>query len=97
MSTVPRCHCQSCTIRGLMWPAIIITLGILLLLHQLHGGHFDIGYTWPTVLMVVGFLLLASSVASREGHIDVTAGAPLHAPPAPPGNAPQPPQGSQGR
>ena len=38
MSTQPRCHCQSCTIRNLTGPAVVITVGVLFLLHQVHGG-----------------------------------------------------------
>jgi len=98
MSTEPRCHCQSCTIRGLMGPAIVITIGVLFLLHQLHGGHFYFGNTWPALLVVIGFLLLASSLASRDGHIGTTVSVPPQVPPAaPPGDAPQMPSGSQGQ
>ncbi|MGB2632496.1 MAG: DUF5668 domain-containing protein [Candidatus Acidiferrum sp.] len=81
MSGQTRCRCQSCTIRGMMGPAILITLGILFLLHQVHGGRFDFSNTWPVILMVIGVLLLASSVAPRDGHME-----------PPPPIAPQPPQ-----
>jgi len=82
MSAQTRCHCQSCTIRGMMGPAILITLGILFLLHQVRGGHFDFGNTWPVLLLVMGVLLLASSLAPREGHIEFVQ--PTNAPPPPP-------------
>ena len=81
MTTQTRCRCQSCTIRGMMGPAILIAIGILFLLHQLRGGHFDFGNTWPILLMVIGIILLASSLAPRDGHIE----------PAPPVAAPPPP------
>ena len=101
MSVHTRCRCQSCTIRGLMGPAILITLGVLFLLHQLHGGHFDFSNTWPVLLVVIGVLLLASSVAPREGHVEGQSSAmppPPAVPPAvPPANIPQPPSGSQGQ
>jgi len=87
MSTQVRCHCQSCTIRGLTGPAIVITIGILFLLHQIGGGQFYFGHTWPVLLLVIGLLQLASSVASREGHIDTTRPA---APQVPPPTAPNP-------
>jgi hypothetical protein len=82
MSTQTRCHCQSCTIRGMMGPAILITLGILFLLHQMRGGRFDFGNTWPVLFMVIGVLLLASSLAPRQGHIEPAR--PMPGPPPPP-------------
>jgi hypothetical protein len=101
MSSQARCHCQSCTIRGLMGPAILITLGVLFLLHQLHGGRFDFGNTWPVLMVVIGLLLLASSVAPQDGHIEtqIAAMPPTSTvpPPMPPANPPQSPYGSQGQ
>jgi|SRR6516165_1141881 len=82
MTTQTRCRCQSCTIRGMMGPAILIAIGILFLLHQLRGGHFDFGNTWPILLMVIGIILLASSLAPRDGHIEPAP--PVAAPPPPP-------------
>jgi LiaI-LiaF-like transmembrane region len=93
MSAQFRCRCQSCTIRGMMGPAILITLGILFLLHQVRGGRFDFGNTWPLVLVVIGLILLASSLASREGHVEPVR-PPIAPPPPPPVVAPPtvPPQ-----
>ena len=70
MSDGVRCHCQSCTIRGLMWPAALITIGILFLLDRAHIGSFYFGHTWPVILVVMGLIQLASSVASRDGHVE---------------------------
>ncbi|MGB9432548.1 MAG: DUF5668 domain-containing protein [Candidatus Acidiferrum sp.] len=99
MSAQRRCRCQSCAIRGMMGPAILITLGILFLLHQVRGGHFDFGNTWPVLLVVIGLLLLASSLAPREGHVEaVSPIAPEPPPPAMPPNVPPPtPYSGQGR
>jgi Domain of unknown function (DUF5668) len=80
-----------------MGPAILITLGILFLLHQLHGGHFDFGNTWPVVLLVIGVLLLASSLAPRDGHVELQSAAIPPPPAVPPANPPQPPYGPQGQ
>ena len=88
MSAQIRCRCQSCTIRGMMWPAILITLGILFLLSQVRGGHFDFNNTWPLLLVVIGLILLASSMAPREGHIEPP---PPVATQPPPGIPPTPP------
>ena len=93
MSTQGRCRCQSCTIRGLTGPAIVITIGVLFLLHETQGGHFDFQNTWPVILLVIGLLQLASAFSSREGHVGsqppVPVGPTPHAPPAPPVNPPQ--------
>lgn len=99
MSNRVGCRCQSCTIRGLTGPAVVITIGILFLLHQAHRGHFYFGNTWPMILMVMGILLLASSIASRDGHVEppnpVTPAPP--SPGVPPANPPQTPYASQGQ
>jgi Domain of unknown function (DUF5668) len=99
MSTQTRCRCQSCTVRGMMGPAILITLGILFLLHQVRGGHFDFGNTWPVLLLVIGLLLLASSMAPRDGHIEPAPDSiRTNAPPPPPSNVPpQTPYSGQGQ
>jgi hypothetical protein len=98
MSTQIRCRCQSCTIRGMMWPAILITLGILFLLSQVRGGHFDFNNTWPLLLVVIGLILLASSMAPREGHIEPPPAVASQPPPGIPPTPPQqPPYNSQGR
>jgi hypothetical protein len=93
MSGQIRCRCQSCTIRGMMGPAILITIGILFLLHQVHGGRLQFDNTWPVILLVIGLILLASSLAPRDGHIDPP---PQALPPGPPPIPPAvPPQGPQ--
>ena len=95
-----KCHCQSCTIRCLVGPAVVITLGVVWLLNEVHGGRFYWGNTWPVILIVIGLLHLASSMASREGHIDpvpVGAPPPPPAPPAPGAGTPQTPFSSQGQ
>jgi len=79
-------------------PAVVITVGVLLLLNEVSGGHFYFGNTWPVILIVIGLLHLGSSLASREGHItaqcDSTA---LHAPPTPPAGSSQTPSSAQGQ
>ena len=35
-----RCRCPRCTIRGLMGPAVIITIGVLFLLNEMRGDLF---------------------------------------------------------
>jgi len=99
MSNRVGCRCQSCTIRGLTGPAVVITIGVLFLLHQVHGGRFYFGNTWPVILVVMGILLLASSMAPREGHIEPSPSVPPAPPPpgVPPANPPQTPYLPQGQ
>ncbi len=81
MSTQPRCTCSRCTIRGLMGPTVITTLGVLFLFSELFHGEFSFLRTFPVLFIVIGAILLASAVAPLDGHIDsfVPPG-----PPAPP-------------
>jgi hypothetical protein len=68
MSIGKRCACRSCTIRSLMGPAVIITLGLLFLFHELRGGYLDFENTWPVLLLVIGAILLAAAMAPKDGH-----------------------------
>ncbi len=89
MSDRIRCACRRCTIRGLMGPAVIITVGVLFLFDQMRGGNFSFGNTYPIILIVIGFISLAAAAAPTDGHIS----APV--PPAAPGalgSAPNVPQ-----
>jgi len=92
MSDQVRCRCARCTIRALVGPAVIVTVGVLFLLQQSRGGYFDFGNTYPVILVVIGSILLASSLAPMEGHISSQA-VPPTAPPAP-GSVPDPTPGS---
>ena len=89
-----RCSCPRCTIRSLMGPAMVITVGILFLLQQVRDGEFGFSSTWPFLLIVSGVILLASSIAPTTGHVDAMA--PPGTPPGPPGS-PLPPTSGQGR
>jgi hypothetical protein len=82
MSNRVRCNCQRCVIRGLMGPAVVVTVGVLFLLDQLRGGYLAFGNTFPVILIVIGVISLASNLAPTEGHIS----GPV-APP-PPGTTP---------
>src|SRR5258707_5827650 len=85
MSSQPRCTCSSCTIRGMMGPAVVTSLGILFLLSELRHGSASIGHTFPILFIVMGIILLASAVAPKDGHINSPVfPAQSGAPPAPP-------------
>jgi hypothetical protein len=61
------CRCAQCRVRGLMWPVVLITIGVLFLLGQYSRyGFFDL---WPVILIVIGAVLVAQSLVSREGHV----------------------------
>ncbi len=63
-----KCNCRCCVIGGLMWPAVLITLGTLFLVGRLGWG-YSFGKLWPVLLVVMGVIKLAQSLASTEGHI----------------------------
>ena len=90
MSDNPKCRCPRCTIRSLLGPAVIVTVGVLFLLQQMRGGYFDFGNTYPVILVVIGAILLASSLAPMDGHINPEL--QQQVPPPPPPAAPGPTQ-----
>jgi hypothetical protein len=92
MSDRIRCHCARCTIRALLGPAVVITIGVLFLLQETRGGYFDFGNTYPVILVVIGAILLASSLAPMEGHVASDVAPP--AAPSAPGPSSGPTQGS---
>ncbi len=89
MSERIRCACRRCTIRSLMGPAIIITVGVLFLLDQMRGGNFSFGNTYPVILIVIGVISLAAAASSTEGHVS---GPVPPAVPGAPGSVPTVPQ-----
>lgn len=84
------CGCARCRTRRLMGPAMLLTIGVLFLLENLHESSLGFHRTWPVILLVVGAVKLLQGSASVEGHIPFTgfgakppiAGGPI--PPAPP-------------
>jgi hypothetical protein len=62
-----RCTCARCTVRGLMGPVVLITLGVLFLAGKLNWG-LSFGQLWPALLIVIGLVKLAEAMASTEGH-----------------------------
>ena len=72
------CSCDRCRMRYIMWPAVMVTVGVLFLMDNLHGPGFQ--RTWPLILLVIGAVKLLQSNASDAGHI----GGPPVLPPSPP-------------
>jgi hypothetical protein len=81
------CTCDRCKMRCIMWPAIMVTIGVLALMDNLNGPPFE--RTWPLILLVIGAVKLLQSNASDAGH---TGGPPpvLPPPPAAPAADPNP-------
>jgi hypothetical protein len=77
-----KCTCPRCSRRGLMGPAMLITIGALFLLQQLHVASFN--HLWPVILLVIGVIKLLQETASTEGHIGSQPPPPPPQPPLPP-------------
>jgi hypothetical protein len=75
------CYCSRCRSRGLMGPAVLITLGVLFMLSEF--GVVGFHNTWPILLIVIGLVKALAGNLDTSGHIDVIAPAPPAAPPAP--------------
>lgn len=61
------CVCAACRARGLMGPAILVTVGALWLVSELSGPGF--GRTWPVLLLVIGLIKVLQSNAPTSGHM----------------------------
>lgn len=89
-SAVTFCHCARCRMQAVMGPAVIFTIGVILLLdsRDVHGLAWE--RTWPAILLVIGVIKLMQSTASTEGHIaPMPPVMPLTPPPTvPPGSVP---------
>jgi hypothetical protein len=58
------CNCARCRSRGIMGPAVLITLGVLFLLTEFYHMRFQ----WPVLLIVIGLVKVWQSTTSNEGH-----------------------------
>jgi hypothetical protein len=96
------CRCERCRTRKLMGPAILVTLGVIVLLHSV--SRVDFWRTWPAILLVIGVVKLMQSNASFDGHIGPML--PGSFPPTPPppagqatipnaGQTPEPPSSGE--
>lgn len=73
------CSCARCRCRGLMGPAVLITLGVLFMLSEFGVVRFH--NTWPILLIVIGLVKVLGG--NTTGHMDAIAPALPGAPPAP--------------
>jgi len=63
----PVCVCERCRTRKLMGPAMLVTVGVMFLLHSI--SNIGLGRTWPAILLVIGVVKLVQSNSSYNGHI----------------------------
>jgi hypothetical protein len=79
MANGTTCTCKRCSLRGLMGPVVVITIGVLFLLQQMHVA--SLNRLWPVILLAIGVVKLLQETASTEGH---TGSQPPSQPPPPP-------------
>jgi hypothetical protein len=92
----PACVCERCRTRKLLGPALLITIGVMFLLHSV--SEIGIGRTWPAILLVIGVVKLMQSNASYSGHVGPLPPGPsgyTATPPPAPGAPPASPVASQ--
>jgi Domain of unknown function (DUF5668) len=96
--TNPNCRCARCRLRGMMAPAILITLGLIMLLDTTGVRTFH--DTWPLLLIVMGIVKVLQYTAPMDGHVDVAMQNPYVTPPPVASGGQYPPQdpnaGNQG-
>jgi len=63
------CPCDRCRMRGLMGPAVLVTLGALFLLDN--WSRISFHRTWPLILVVIGVIKVLQSNASTARHRDL--------------------------
>ena len=51
----------------MIWPLLLITLGILFLLNNIAPERFDIGRMWPVILIVIGLVKIFEYVGVSGG------------------------------
>ena len=61
------CPCQRCRTRGIMGPAIMVTIGAIFLISNF-TQRLDMGDLWPLILIVIGVIKLIEYSTSTEGH-----------------------------
>jgi hypothetical protein len=75
------CSCMRCQTSCLMWPAILLTLGVLFLMDGFLG--IDFSRTWPALLIVIGGIKFLQIAGSTEGHIGPGEPGSRYTPPPP--------------
>jgi hypothetical protein len=79
------CPCVRCRTQGMMGAAVLVTVGVLWLLHNYYI--IPVERSFPVLFLVIGAVLLISRTGSTEGHVDP---AWYAGPTPPPAVTPQP-------
>lgn len=61
------CSCTRCRSRGIMWPVILVMVGVLFLLDNFHVLKFD--YSWPVLLIAIGAVMVVQRCAPLADHV----------------------------
>ncbi len=84
----PVCRCLRCRSRGIMGPAVLIILGVMLLLHnlayELGMRELNFNHTWPLLLIVIGLVKIFQSNAPTDGHVQPEVVTQIGSAPPPP-------------
>lgn len=66
MGNHARCGCARCRCQSALFPAVLITFGVLLLIGEY--GPYTLAQLWPILLIVIGAVKVAEGMVSSEGH-----------------------------
>lgn len=66
-SNQAKCGCARCRCHAALFPAALITLGVLLVVGNY--GPYTLAQLWPILLIVIGAVEVAEGLVSSEGHI----------------------------
>ena len=77
-----RCPCVRCGMNCMMWPVLLVTFGVLMLLDSVNAAYFK--HTWPIMLVVFGAVRLMQTSAPTAGHIEAGSIPAHEIPPVPP-------------
>lgn len=84
----PVCRCIRCRARGIMGPAILIVLGIMLLLDnvadEIDLRQLNFHHTWPLLLIIIGLVKIFQSNAPTDDHVQPDMVPQIGAAPPPP-------------
>lgn len=89
MATWRICCCSRCRTRGLLWPTVLIALGVIFFIGQSNPA-YSFSRLWPVILIVAGVVKVLESMVSAEGHMG-RSGPWQNPPPTPPQAPPSQP------
>ena len=78
------CPCVRCKMNDMMGPALLVSFGTMLLLHNVIYHYIRGGTIVAVILIVIGAVKLLQGSASIEGHIPPGTMPPGTVPPVPP-------------